>query len=276
MTRPGAVKTAPNPVRGSSSAITLEDVALTYRGQAGSTDALKQLDLKIEAGSFVAIIGPSGCGKSTIIKLVSGLIPPSSGTVMLGGKPVSGPQREVGIAFQKPTLLPWKSVQQNILVAAPRSADKNAIGARASELIDLVNLRGFEKHYPHELSGGMQQRVALARALLLDPPVLLMDEPFAALDALTREQMSLELLKLWGQQDKTVLFVTHSIPEAVFLSDRVIVLSPRPARVAEDIAIPLPRPRDLKTMASANFGGLCNHLRQRLLASAGFQEGTAQ
>lgn len=271
MTRTGAAKAVHRPLP--DCAIALDDVALTYRGQAGTTDALSQLDLKVATGTFVAILGPSGCGKSTIIKLVSGLIPPSSGSVLLGGKPVSGPQRDVGIAFQKPTLLPWKSVLQNILVAAPRAAERTAIAARARELIHLVHLHGFENHYPNELSGGMQQRVALARALLLDPPVLLMDEPFAALDALTREQMSLELLKLWGQHEKTVLFVTHSIPEAVFLSDRVVVLSPRPARVVEDIAITLPRPRDLRTMASAEFGGLCNHLRERLLATAGFPQG---
>jgi NitT/TauT family transport system ATP-binding protein len=254
------------------SAIALESVSLTYRGQAGTTRALSQLDLSIEAGTFVALVGPSGCGKSSIVKLVSGLLPPSAGSVKLDGKPVSGPQRQVGIAFQKPTLLPWKSTLQNILVAAPRGADRTSISARTRELLRLVHLEGFERHYPHELSGGMQQRVALARALLLDPAVLLMDEPFAALDALTREQMSLELLKLWGQQEKTVLFVTHSIPEAVFLSDRVIVLSPRPARVVEDIAISLPRPRGLDTMAGAPFGALCNHLRQRLLETTGMQQ----
>jgi len=254
------------------SAIALDKVSLTYRGQAGMTHAIAQLDLRIEAGTFVALIGPSGCGKSSIVKLASGLIPPSAGTVTLGGKPVSGPQRQVGIAFQKPTLLPWKTALQNILVAAPRGAEHAAIDTRTRELIRLVRLEGFERHYPHELSGGMQQRVALARALLLDPAVLLMDEPFAALDALTREQMSLELLKLWGQQDKTVLFVTHSISEAVFLSDRVVVLSPRPARVVEDIAIPLARPRDLATMGSAPFGTLCNHLRQRLLETTGVQQ----
>jgi NitT/TauT family transport system ATP-binding protein len=272
MTRPGAAPCAPD--RSTQSAIALEDVALVYRGQAATTEALRELNLDVQAGSFVAIIGPSGCGKSTLIKLVSGLIPPSAGRVRLGARTVRGPQRDVGIVFQKPTLLPWKSVTQNILVAAPRDVDRQSMGARARELIELVRLKGFEGHYPHELSGGMQQRVALARALLLDPQVLLMDEPFAALDALTREQMSLELLRLWGQREKTVLFVTHSIPEAVFLADRVIVLSPRPARVAEDIPIPLARPRDLTTMASAEFGALCNHLRQRLLATAGILQET--
>jgi NitT/TauT family transport system ATP-binding protein len=247
------------------SAIALEKVSLTYRGQSGSTAALAELDLRVEAGTFVALLGPSGCGKSSIVKLVSGLMPPSAGGVTLAGDPVRGPQRQVGIAFQKPTLLPWKTALQNILVAAPRAAERAAIEARARELVRLVRLEGFERHYPHELSGGMQQRVALARALLLDPAVLLMDEPFAALDALTREQMSLELLKLWGQGDKTVLFVTHSIPEAVFLADRVVVLSPRPARVVEDLAVKLPRPRTLETMASSEFGTLCNRLRARLL-----------
>jgi len=250
------------------SAVALENVSLTYRGHKGTTSALADLDLRVEAGTFVALLGPSGCGKSSIVKLVSGLIPPSTGRVLLGAEPVNGPQRQVGIAFQKPTLLPWKTALQNILVATPRGAEPGAIASRARELIRLVRLEGFENHYPHELSGGMQQRVALARALLLDPPVLLMDEPFAALDALTREQMSLELLKLWGQREKTVLFVTHSIPEAVFLADRVVVLSPRPGRVVEDLAVTLPPPRNLDTMATAEFGALCNRLRQRLLEAA--------
>ncbi|MSQ70068.1 MAG: ABC transporter ATP-binding protein [Betaproteobacteria bacterium] len=250
--------------------IALERVSLTYRGRKGSTEALAGLDLVVEPRTFVSVLGPSGCGKSTILKLVSGLLPATTGSARVGGRLIDGPHRDVGIVFQKPTLLPWKSVLANILVAAPRAGEDRAhITGRARALIRLVRLEGFENHYPNELSGGMQQRVALARALLLDPPVLLMDEPFAALDALTRERMALELLKVWSQNAKTVLFVTHSIPEAVFLSDRVVILSPRPTHVVEEVAIDLPRPRDLSTMAGAAFGSLCDQLRQRLLDSAG-------
>ena len=241
----------------SQAGIELEGVSLTYRGRKGSTEAIAGLDLVVEPKTFVSVLGPSGCGKSTLLKLVSGLLPPTAGTARVGGRVIDSPHRDVGIVFQKPTLLPWKSVLANILVAAPRSGEgKGEIVDRARELIRLVRLEGFENHYPGELSGGMQQRVALARALLLDPPVLLMDEPFAALDALTREQMALELLKVWSQNAKTVLFVTHSIPEAVFLSDRVIVMSPRPGRIAADLAIDLPRPRTVELRASEAFGRL--------------------
>jgi NitT/TauT family transport system ATP-binding protein len=251
-----------------SATIQLEDVELIYRSQAGNTQALTGLNLTVAPGTFVSILGPSGCGKSSIIKLVSGLIPPSSGAVAVDGKKVDGVQRNVGIAFQKPTLLPWKTVFQNVLVAVARKSHNVQTAQRARELIALVRLDDFEAHYPYELSGGMQQRVALARALMLDPRVLLMDEPFAALDAITREEMSLELLKIWEQHRKTVIFVTHSITEAVFLSDRVVVLSQRPGRVIDDIEVALPRPRDLKTMASTEFSGLCDHLRHRLHTSA--------
>ena len=249
-------------------AITLDQVDLTYQSRAGAVPALAGLDLSIVPGSFVSILGPSGCGKSTIIKLVSGLLAPTAGTVLVNGQRVNGPQKGIGIVFQKPTLLPWKSVLNNILVAAyGRGADHGAARTRAAELVRMVQLAGFENHSPHELSGGMQQRVGLARALMHDPSVLLMDEPFAALDALTREEMSLELMRLWSQDEKTVIFVTHSIPEAVFLSDRVIVLSPRPARIVDDVEISLPRPRTLQTMESPGFNRLCTYLRQRLLAA---------
>jgi NitT/TauT family transport system ATP-binding protein len=188
--------------------------------------------------------------------------------VSVAGSRVTAPHPEVGIVFQQPTLLPWKSVQDNIMVPVrARGGHAGEARERVRELIALVNLAGFERNYPHELSGGMQQRVALARALMHDPPVLVMDEPFAALDALTRELMMLELQRLWSVQKKTVLFVTHSIQEAVFLSDRVVVLSPRPARITNDVPIALPRPRTLATLMEPAFARACDTLRQELYRS---------
>jgi len=254
-------------------AVLLERLHVTYATAAGPIPAVADLSLAIEAGSFVSVLGPSGCGKSTLIKVISGLLAPSAGRVELNGAPVTGPRPDVGIVFQQPTLLPWKTVLDNVLVPLrARKAPREEAIARAEELIALVKLKGFERNYPFELSGGMQQRVALARALIHDPPVIVMDEPFAALDALTREQMSLELQRLWSHSRKTVLFVTHSISEAVFLSDRVIVLSPRPARIVKDIRISLPRPRTTATMADAAFAAACDELRRQLYAVTGAGE----
>jgi NitT/TauT family transport system ATP-binding protein len=230
---------------------------------------VRELSLTVESGSFVSILGPSGCGKSTLLQVVAGLLRPSEGDVKLFGHAVDGPSTNIGMVFQQPTLLPWRTARDNILIPArARGLDMTKARKRADELIDLVRLTGFADRYPHELSGGMQQRVGIARALLHGPEVLLMDEPFAALDALTREKMSLDLLDFWSMTKRTVLFVTHSVQEATFLSDRVIVLSQRPAKIMVDMVIDLPRPRSLKTLASPEFASQSDTLRRALFKVA--------
>jgi len=239
-----------------------EAASVSYRTSRGQTEALRAVDLKVRDGEFVAVLGPSGCGKSTLLKLAAGLIVPSQGRVLVDGRPVDAPGRHTGVAFQKPNLLPWKTVLGNVLLPA-RTLKLSMIEAceRAAGLLELVGLSAFARHYPNELSGGMQQRVGIARMLLADPRLLLMDEPFAALDALTREALAFELQRIWLSQSKSVLFITHSIPEAVFLADRVIVMSARPGRVIEDFHVMLPRPRLPETMSSAPFVEACTHLR---------------
>ncbi len=231
------------------------------------------LSLSVEAGAFVAILGPSGGGKSTLLKLVAGLEAPQAGEIRLMGKPVRGPRPEVGMVFQKPTLLPWRNVLDNVLLPAgfARSATEAQRG-RARALLETMGLADAARLHPHQLSGGMAQRVGLARMLLHDPRLLLLDEPFAALDAMTRETLSLELQRLWMEQRSTALFVTHSIPEAVFLADRVVVLAGRPARVLADIEVALPRPRSLETLGAPAFNALALGLR-RMFNSA-VAEGT--
>ncbi len=246
-----------------SAALELRGAGLTYATRRGQIEALGSVDLQVKDGEFVALLGPSGCGKSTILKLAAGLMPPSSGQVLLASEEVSGPGRRAGVVFQKPNLLPWKSVLNNVLLPA-RTLGLPAGPARqrALELLELVGLAPFANDYPFELSGGMQQRVGIARMLLHDPQLLLMDEPFAALDALSRETLMLELQRIWEQQRKSVLFITHSIQEAVFLADRVLVMSPRPGRIVEELTIPLPRPRTLETLGDETFMALCQHLRR--------------
>ncbi|MDQ8032179.1 ABC transporter [Bordetella genomosp. 1] len=246
-----------------SADLRLEGVSLTYRTRRGALDALGPIDLTLAQGEFVAVLGPSGCGKSTLAKLAAGLIAPTAGTLRLGDAPISGPSRRTGVVFQKPNLLPWRSVRQNVLLpAATLGLAPAPAQARAAQLLELVGLAGYADNYPHELSGGMQQRVGIARMLLADPELLLMDEPFAALDALTREALTLELQRIWSQQRKSVLFITHSIPEAVFLADRILVLSPRPGRIVEDYRPALPRPRDPDTLGLPEFNAACHHLRR--------------
>ena len=218
--------------------------------------------MNVGESEFVAVLGPSGCGKSTLLQIVSGLLAPSSGRVMLGGKEIKGPRPDVGIVFQQPTLLPWKTVLENVMVPVHvLRLPEEEYRERAKGLLRLVGLSNFEKHYPRELSGGMQQRVGIARGLIHNPSVILMDEPFAALDAMTREHMSMELQTLWMEARKSIVFITHSIPEAVFLADRVVVLTERPARVQEIVDVPLPRPRVIETMSDPVFAGIANHLR---------------
>jgi NitT/TauT family transport system ATP-binding protein len=240
----------------------VEGVSLTYATSRGPLEALSGLDFRVGQGEFVSVLGPSGCGKSSLLRLASGLLPASAGRLVLAGRPVMGPRPDVGIVFQQPTLLPWRRVLDNVLVPI-RAAGGNLRAARerALALLDLVGLSAFAQHYPHELSGGMQQRVGIARGLVHDPAMLLMDEPFAALDAMTRETMMEEIQRIWMEAGKSVLFITHSIPEAVFLSDRVLVMSPRPGRVIEELRVDLPRPRRIEALDDPAFAALAAHLR---------------
>lgn len=247
----------------------IKDVSVVYQTTQGPLLALRDLDLTVEKGEFVAVIGSSGCGKSTLLRVVSGLMPVSSGAAKLSGSPIAGPRSDVGIVFQQPTLLPWKTVIENVLVpirALGRTTAKYE--ARARELLELVGLGKFANHLPRELSGGMQQRAGIARGLIHDPAVLLMDEPFAALDALTRERMTMELQSIWLNTQKTVVFITHSIPEAVFLADKIVVLSGRPGTKILEVPVNIARPRTLDTLASPEFGKIANQLRQMLGANS--------
>lgn len=249
--------------RTGSASLSIRSVDLVYETTRGNIQALKGLDFDVEAGSFVSVVGMSGCGKSSLLKLVSGLLETSAGRIELDGKQISGPRRDVGMVFQQPTLLPWKSVLENVLVPIrAMGQDVSKKRDRAMELLEMLKMDGFAKHYPFELSGGMQQRVGVARGLIHDPILLLMDEPFAALDALTRETTMRELQQIWLKTGKTVLFITHSIPEAVFLSDRIVVMSPRPGRVHKIIDVDLPRPRSMDDMAEPAFVEISNELRQ--------------
>ncbi len=243
--------------------LSLRDLSVTYKTSRGPLPALGPISLEVEDGEFVAILGPSGCGKSTLLKILSGLLKPSGGQSLIGDSVIDKPRPDVGIVFQQPTLLPWKSVRENVLVPVRvLSLYSEAYRAKADALLEMVGLSSFANHYPHELSGGMQQRVAIARGLIHEPNLLLMDEPFAALDALTREQMTLELQSIWDRTRKSVIFITHSIPEATFLADRIVVLSPRPGRIVHTEKVDLPRPRGLDTMTSPSFVATCDRLRR--------------
>ncbi|MGJ7506881.1 ABC transporter ATP-binding protein [Variovorax sp. GT1P44] len=242
-------------------------VSKIYQSKDGPVESLKPLDFSIREGEFVSVVGPSGCGKSTLLKMVAGLLPISGGTLSLAGQPIKGPQKDVGIVFQSAVLLAWRSVEDNILLQAEiRHLPKAAARERARELMKMAGLAGFENKYPWQLSGGMQQRASICRALLHDPSVLLMDEPFGALDAMTREKMNLELQRIWSASKKTVLLITHSIPEAIFLSDRVIVMSERPGTIAAVYDIDLPRPRPLDVMGTEQFASYARTLRAHFFA----------
>jgi NitT/TauT family transport system ATP-binding protein len=242
--------------------MSLEGISVVYPSRKGPVQALDRLDLVVQPSSFVSVLGPSGCGKSTLVKLVSGLLKPSTGRIAFDGAPSTGARDDVGVAFQQAALLPWKTAFENVLLPLRLKGQSTvADRERAESLLNLVGLSGFRDSYPHELSGGMQQRVSLARSLVRDPSVLVMDEPFSALDAMTRENMMMELQRVWLNKRPSVLFITHSIAEAVFLSDRVLVMSGRPGRVIMDRSVDLPRPRTLDTLASPRFIELCNELR---------------
>jgi NitT/TauT family transport system ATP-binding protein len=241
-----------------------------YATRDGSVSALERINFSVGDGEFVAVVGPSGCGKSTLLKILAGILPPSSGEALLRGTPIAGPRRDIGVVFQSPVLLPWRTVLDNVLLPV----DVQRLGREqhlrpALDLLALVGLGGFERRYPWELSGGMQQRVAITRALIHDPAMLLMDEPFGALDAMTREHMNLELQRIWLEKRKTVLFITHSIPEAVFLGDRVLVMTPRPGRIMDARRVEIPRPRSLDLMSAPEFGEHVRHLRAQFSVKGG-------
>jgi NitT/TauT family transport system ATP-binding protein len=247
--------------------IAVQSLAKSYGAQSGAVQALAAIDFEIGEGEFVSIVGPSGCGKTTLLKILAGLIPASSGRALLRGTPILRPRRDIGMVFQAPVLFPWRTVLDNVLLPADvQRLDRQRLRAVALDLLRLVGLEGFERRYPWELSGGMQQRVAIVRALIHDPAMLLMDEPFGALDAMTREQMNLELQRIWLERRKTVVFITHSIPEAVFLADRVFVMTPRPGRIAEALSIDLPRPRSLDVMSTPAFGAYALRVRHHFNA----------
>jgi NitT/TauT family transport system ATP-binding protein len=242
--------------------IQLDRIRKIFATREGEVEALRDVTLTIAPGEFVAIVGASGCGKSTLLRMIAGLIQPSSGRVVLNGSPVTAPREDTAMVFQAATLLPWADVLRNVTFPL-RLMGKAGKGTeeRARALLATAGLAGFEKRLPRELSGGMQQRVAICRALLQEPRVLLMDEPFGALDALTREEMSLELLRIWQGREMAVVFVTHSIPEAVLLADRVVVMSPRPGRVADVITVELPRPRSFDQEGSPAFQAATQRIR---------------
>ena len=247
--------------------VRLQGVGKTYDTEAGAVEACVGIDLEIRESEFVAIVGPSGCGKTTIMKMVAGLQPYSAGSITVGGRPVDRPLTDVGIVFQEAILLDWRDVLANVMLQADiRGLERGKYEAIARHLIEATGLTGFEHRKPYELSGGMRQRVSICRALVHDPPLLLMDEPFGALDALTREQISMDIQRVWMEKRKTALFITHSIPEAVLLSDRVVVMSPRPGRIVEILDIDLPRPRRLDKLPP-KFNDYAGRIRDIFKAS---------
>src|SRR5919198_3255924 len=251
-------------------AIAVRGLQKEYQTSRGSVLALDDIDFTVAEGEFVALVGPSGCGKSTLLKILAGLLPATRGEVTLRGTAIEGPRRDIGVVFQSPVLFPWRTVLGNVLLPVDvQRLGRETLRSRALDLLHLVGLDGFEQRYPRQLSGGMQQRVAMVRALVHDPAILLMDEPFGALDAMTREQMNVELQRIWMERRKTVLFITHSIPEAVFLADRVLVMTPRPGRLMDDLSVELPRPRTLEVMNTPRFGEYVRHIRSRFNVKGG-------
>jgi NitT/TauT family transport system ATP-binding protein len=255
----------------------IENVDKTFvRNGKPSVEALRGIDLSINEGEFVSIVGASGSGKSTLLRIIDGLLPPSGGSVLVDGTKVDRPGPDRAMVFQQDSLLPWKTVSENVgygLTLAHRP--KADVAQIAQRFVDLTGLRGFESHYPHQLSGGMRQRVNVARALAVDPKILLLDEPFAALDAQTREIMQTELLLIWQKTRKTILLITHQIDEAVFLSDRVIVFSARPGTVRQEVVVDLPRPRSLELKRQPEFVGLVDRIWKLIEAEvrAGVEQG---
>jgi len=257
--------------------VEMQGVGKTYRSGRNELRALEEVSFSVERGQFVSIVGQSGCGKSTLLKMTAGVTPITRGSIRVAGIPVTGPAGGLGMVFQTPVLLEWRTVLANVLLPIEiLGLDRNSSRRRAMALIEMVGLSGFEQRRPFELSGGMQQRVAICRALIFDPPLLLMDEPFGALDALTRDQMALELMHIWEETKKTILFVTHSIDEAVLLSDKVVVLTPRPGRVGMIVDVHLPRPRPASVRSDPMFIGYTESIRDAIFSRFAAGPGTLQ
>ena len=255
---------------GRSEQISVQHLWMQYGAKSDAVVALADIDFTVRDGEFVSIVGPSGCGKSTLLRILAGLMPQTRGLASLAGSPIVGPRRDIGVVFQSPVLFPWRTVLANAEVPVDvQGLDRKAMRVRALELLKLVGLEGFEARYPRELSGGMQQRVSLVRALIHDPALLLMDEPFGALDAMTRETMHIELQRIWMERRKTIVFITHSIAEAVFLADRVLVMTPRPGKIGAELTVDLPRPRALDIVNTEVFGGYVRQIRAALNATGG-------
>lgn len=242
--------------------LTVRNLSAAFANGSGNLTALQDVSFSVDAQEFVCVLGPSGSGKSTLLRILGGLLIPTGGEVTLGGLPLRGPHPKVGLVFQDPNLMPWRSVIQNILLPLELcGTPEPAAASQARAILELVGLQGFEDYLPHSLSGGMAQRVAIARSLVHDPDVLLLDEPFGALDALTRERMGTELLRIWQVRRKTVVMVTHAIDEALYLADRVLVLSSQPGKLVWDAAVDLPRPRSEELRYTSGFGVLAQQLR---------------
>jgi NitT/TauT family transport system ATP-binding protein len=251
----------------------IDNLSKVYATRDGPVRALDQVSIKARRGEFLTILGPSGCGKSTLLMIAAGLIPASSGVVFVEGQVVDSPRTDIGIVFQSAVLLEWRTALGNVMLQAEaKKLDRAAAERRSRELLASVGLAGFEDKYPHELSGGMRQRVSICRALVHNPPQLMMDEPFGALDALTRDQLVLDLQKLWNETRKTVLFITHSVAEAVFLSDRVVVMTPRPGKIDRVIDIDLPRPRTLAMRETQRFADYNREILDLFLARGVLRE----
>jgi NitT/TauT family transport system ATP-binding protein len=252
----------------------LSGITRTYRSVQGNVTALTGIDLDVAPGEFVTLLGPSGCGKSTLLRLIAGLDVPSSGELLIHGRPIRGTPERLGFVFQRDVLVDWRTILENVLLPVEfQNLPRKPHVERAYELLALFGLKGFEDRRPWELSGGMRQRAAICRALINDPELLLMDEPFGALDALTRDQLNVELQGIWQRSKKTVLFVTHSISEAVFLSDRIAVMAARPGRIVEIVNIEFPRPRTLDVREEPLFGQHARHLRHVLDEHGAFTHG---
>lgn len=257
------IGTCPSEGPVASTKIAIEGIFKTYVSRTGHITALQDVNLKIASTEFITLVGPSGCGKSTLLRIIGGLIRASRGALRIDGQLRNRPSREVGIVFQEAVLLQWRTVLDNVMLPVEiLGLDRKRSHERAMFLLELVGLKGFEARYPRELSGGMQQRVSICRALIHNPSVLLMDEPFAALDAMTREELGFELLRIWDSEKKTVIFVTHNIAEAILLADRVVAMSPRPGRIAKIVEVNLPRPRRLDMQFTTEFKDYSDEIRK--------------
>lgn len=267
----GAEKSPLRVVSSTAGAVRVEALEHIYAGTVRTTKALEDISLDIAPGRFVVIVGPSGCGKSSLLMMMTGLVRPTSGTVLCGGRPMTEPDPDrVGVVFQEASLYPWLTAQDNVeFPLSLRGVAKEERARRAREKLALVGLQGFEDRFPHELSGGMKQRVSIARGLVQDPPILMLDEPFAALDEQTRMAMGDELLRIWEQTGKTIVFVTHSLTEAVYLADEIIVMSARPGRITDRITVDLPRPRTYAMMSTPRFAELRERIWTQIRAQAG-------